>query len=194
MEVAGDFAEPEISIPAQDTLSCLNPVVLISGLDVGTQNDFTVTWTTDDGAVVADANSISSSVNELGYYEVEILDTGNGCSSTSGVFVEENDELNFDLSKLEFPNVITPNGKDGNEVWQPFLTNDPAKDIAYIFEEFELKVYNRWGKTVFESESPKNTWKTSDMSEGVYFYHIQYKAFCSDGSTRMKEGWIHLMR
>jgi hypothetical protein len=194
LEVTADFAEPEISIPVQDTLSCLNPVLPISGLVAGTQNDFTFTWTTDDGVIVADANSISPSVNESGYYEVEIVDTENGCSSTSGVFVEENEELNFDLSKLEFPNVVTPNGKDGNESWHPFLTNEPEKDIAFIFEEFDLKVYNRWGQLVFESTSFKNAWRASDLSEGVYFYHIQYKAICSEGSTREKEGWIHVMK
>lgn len=194
MLVTADFSEPEIDFPGQDTLSCLTPVVQIAMNVNGNSGDFAANWTTEEGAIVSGANTLSPSVNEPGLYEVEVIDQENGCSSSALVNIEEDEELNFDLSKLEFPNAITPNGNGGNEVWRPFFTDDPHKDIAFIFETYDLKIYNRWGKLVFESENSKNLWSGGDLSEGVYFYHIRYKAFCSDGSESQQEGWIHLMK
>ncbi|MFM9986523.1 MAG: lectin-like domain-containing protein [Flavobacteriales bacterium] len=194
IEVIADFELPSIDFPDQDTLSCLTPAVQILMNLQGSSGDFTASWTTEDGAFESGANSLSPSVIEPGIYNVEVADLQNGCTSQATVEIEEDGELNFDLSNIEFPNVLTPNGKDGNEIWQPFLTDDPQKDIAFVFEEFDLKVYNRWGKLVFESESSKNPWKATDLSEGVYFYHFRYKAFCSNGSNTDREGWIHLMR
>lgn len=31
-------------------------------------------------------------------------------------------------------------------------------------------VFNRWGKTVFESDSYNNSWSADGLPEGVYFY------------------------
>lgn len=194
IQVTADFSEPVINFPAQDTLSCLTPVVQIAMTVNGNSGDFAASWSTEDGTIVGGANTQSPSVNEPGLYEVEVVDQVNGCSSSAAVNIEEDEELNFDLSKLEFPNALTPNGNGGNEVWRPFFTDDPQKDIAFIFETYDLKIYNRWGKLVFESENSKNLWNGGDLSEGVYFYHIRYKAFCSDGSESLREGWIHLMK
>lgn len=60
------------------------------------------------------------------------------------------------------PNVFTPNG-DG--------TNDNfVIDGIELLENCELKIYNRWGRKVYESENYKNDWDGKGFAEGTYYY------------------------
>jgi gliding motility-associated-like protein len=66
------------------------------------------------------------------------------------------------------PNVITPNGDGDNDLFIPF----PYKFV----EKIELKIYNRWGNLVFETQNPDINWDGTDykskqpVSDGVYYY------------------------
>jgi len=61
-------------------------------------------------------------------------------------------------------NVFTPNGDGLND----YFWIDNIED--YINPT--LKVYNRWGKLVYESKSYKNDWDGGNLDEGTYFYII----------------------
>jgi gliding motility-associated-like protein len=63
---------------------------------------------------------------------------------------------------IEIPNVITPNGDGINE--QFYITN-----IEY-YPNSEIKIYNRWGKKIYESENYQGDWDGDNHSEGTYFY------------------------
>ena len=76
------------------------------------------------------------------------------------------------LIELPPPNVITPSMKDGlNDCFK--LKTTPGFEDCYT-----LKVYNRWGKKVFEKDADhkcwdgKNQYSGSELSEGTYFYVI----------------------
>lgn len=66
----------------------------------------------------------------------------------------------------ELPNVFTPNGDGENDVFRPFP--------YYAVESIDLKVYNRWGKLVFETTKPDILWDGKidgkPATDGVYFY------------------------
>jgi len=63
---------------------------------------------------------------------------------------------------IEIPNVITPNGDGINDHF--YITN-----IEY-YPNSEIKIYNRWGKRVYESENYQGDWDGDNHSEGTYFY------------------------
>ncbi len=45
-------------------------------------------------------------------------------------------------------------------------------DSTWKYPNSTLKVFNRWGTTVYESADYKNDWKISDLAEGVYYYEF----------------------
>lgn len=91
-------------------------------------------------------------------------------------------------SSLITPNVFTPNGD---------LYNDFFEVIAENSEVFYIKIYNRWGKLLFESSDPLIQWDGTignmQADAGVYFYFCRYKSSCND-KTIEKEGLFHLLR
>ncbi len=189
-----DFSTPELFIPDQDTLSCLKPQVVIGNVQVTSNHDYSVEWSTVEGNIVSGQSSLNPLVDTEALYQITATDVESGCSVSETIFIEEDEELNIDASLIQFPNVFTPNGDSNNNSWHPFLITDAERDISFFFSSFNLKVYNRWGTVVFETDDASKQWTNSGLSEGVYFYHVQYKTLCSDGSLQMREGHIQLMR
>lgn len=94
---------------------------------------------------------------------------------TIGNFRDKNydDAYNFidsvfvqQINKPFIPNVITPNGDCCNE---KFVLKDV--DAA----DWSVTILNRWGQSVHQSESYKNNFTGSELSTGVYFYHVQHR-------------------
>ncbi len=88
---------------------------------------------------------------------------------------------------FEVPNVFTPNG-DGQ--------NDVFKVHAQSIESFEAKIYNRWGRKVYEWNDVNGYWDGkitgTEASPGVYY--IVIKAKDKRGKDYKYEGYIHLLR
>lgn len=87
------------------------------------------------------------------------------------------------------PNVFTPNGDCHNDYFAvegiepcPFGTDaivNPDEIVSLppdnCIRKFEgVKIYNRWGKQVFESTDRKFRWYAPDHAAGVYFYLIKF--------------------
>jgi gliding motility-associated-like protein len=93
-------------------------------------------------------------------------------------------EQPIDRCNLETFNVFTPNGDGVND---KFLLK-PASNTP----KFNLKIYNRWGNKVFETDSVDEAWDgTSNNREcaaGVYFWYAEF--LCSEETevieTKMK--------
>ncbi len=77
------------------------------------------------------------------------------------------------------PNVMTPNGDRHNEY---FLIDDQLLNST-------LKVYNRYGKIVYEAAKYQNDWDASEVSSGVYYYSLIN--FCDGG---VLNGWINIIK
>ncbi len=93
-------------------------------------------------------------------------------------------------SKLEVPNVFTPNGDGSNDTF--FLKVQNVSDI-------HMFIFDRWGNQVYESTSNTGniTWdgKTAsgkDMPVGTYFYTL--KASGKDGTEYEKKGNVSIYR
>ncbi len=92
------------------------------------------------------------------------------------------------LADLFAPSAFSPNG-DG--------INDNFFVISRLVRQFQIQVYNRWGKLVYESEDPNFSWDGFSMSgealqEGVYVYVV--KAQDADGDVLEEAGSVTIIR
>ena len=76
------------------------------------------------------------------------------------------------------PNVFSPNDDGINDTFE-IIADGPV----------ELRVYNRWGRPVYESKDYRDTWNGGDLAAGVYFYEVIF----NDKKTRCN-GWVQVMR
>ena len=63
--------------------------------------------------------------------------------------------------ECQVPNVITPNGDAANETFR--LIGTRARD-------WNLEIYNRWGRQVYRKEGYDNSWNAPKQADGVYYY------------------------
>jgi len=87
------------------------------------------------------------------------------------------------------PELITPNGDGTNDLFRLF-TNCPT-------EEFELRIFNRWGKVVFETNDGDRAWDgTKDgtpQNPDLYLYRMLFR-FANSEKTEVRDGQFHLIR
>jgi gliding motility-associated-like protein len=146
--------------------SCANDVIgyklyYKNSLDV----DYVELYTSGDYEDTSFIHNLTNSI--AGCYTVVAVDSFNNYSESSNEVCIDIDSC--DTYKL--PNVFTPNGDGFNDVFKPF---------PYSFvEKVDMKIYNRWGSLVYETEDPdinwdgKNLLSGEDSSDGVYFYVCQ---------------------
>ncbi len=80
----------------------------------------------------------------------------------------------------EMPNVITPNGDGANDTFIiPCMQG----------QQWEIIIYNRWGKVVYQNSAYNGEWQARDLANGTYFYSLTGKFF----KTTLK-GIIHVLR
>lgn len=89
-----------------------------------------------------------------------------------------------DFDNFVMPNVFTPNGDGKNDFFE--MCNDDRCDATYVLPPdncegrfLQIEVFNRWGKSVFDSTLREFKWDGSGLATGVYFFKIKYshKAF-----------------
>lgn len=95
--------------------------------------------------------------------------------------------LNIESLKVEdplsnIPNVFTPNN-DGKNDYFSIHNNYPVSCV----KDFSIKVYNRWGETIYSSDSFNFEWSGLGVPSGVYFYVIKLE-------NREKIGHLSIMR
>jgi gliding motility-associated-like protein len=83
-----------------------------------------------------------------------------GCNDTISKVIFIIDDILF------FPNIITPNGDNVNDVLE--ITN------ADKYPSNLLQVFNRWGKLVFEMKDYDNSWDGDELADGTYYYIFHY--------------------
>jgi gliding motility-associated-like protein len=88
---------------------------------------------------------------------------------------------------LFVPNAFSPNGDGKNDVFQVSGTYLAA---------FELKIFNRWGELLFESNSLQNSWdgtfRNKKCPMGVYYFQLKAKGL--DGKKVEKTGNVSVLR
>lgn len=126
---------------------------------------------------------------DSGWYDITATVTNsNGCSETNtfSVYAEG-------LPEFEIPNVFTPNGDNVNDRFQP---------STYAMVQANLKVFNRWGRTVFQYDGgipsadgwgwDGNLGGGGKASPGTYYYVIDLTGV--NGDNFSEQGTVTLLR
>lgn len=128
--------------------------------------------------------SYFKSISDSGDYFVQITDN---CKSYTDSFRLETE----DCSCLIFvPNVFTPNNDGINDNFYPVINCE--------LDDYQIYIFNRWGKLIFESSDQYEVWngkyQGNDVPEGVYFYRINYLHLNTNSSEDYKTGSVTLYR
>jgi gliding motility-associated-like protein len=131
--------------------------------------------------------------NLAGCYAVTAVNRGGFASKFSNIVCVDN------CPNYVLPNSFTPNGDNHNDKFTPFH--------PYCFiTKIDMKIYNRWGELVFETNDPEINWNGkdkngNDCSDGVYLYAGYYYEQRLGGEVRKPlsgqkkgGGFIHLIR
>lgn len=201
-------ATPDVSgISLNIKNECLegDTVVQLSGLGDITNVTFDFSLT---GANIASNQTISAVVNSgktsfiipmsilenLGTTNFtlnSLMDSSNSCS----VAVLDNNTASFSLDKcyIFIPDGFSPNGDSVNDTFR-------VPKIEFIYPDFSLEIYNRYGNLLFKGNRDKPEWdgRNSDYKigidgmapNGVYFYVLHL----NKGNKKPIQGRLYLNR
>lgn len=166
-------SELSVQLPTNTiTFNTLSPVALNAW-----------SWTFGDGF----SSTIATPVHEYQYgdrYNVTLHSIDeNGCPHISTKQIEVKRVVN-----LSVPSAFTPNGDGINDIFHVGV---------YNVASFNIRIYNRWGQLVFESNNPAFEWDGRDkngkaLAEGVYVVVTKMAAF--DGSEEEQSTTVTIMK
>lgn len=174
-------AEPEVSFFSESQ----GNIAFTNNTDMSqlTDENLTFHWDFGDESTqdLTGNDPVQHTYGDWGIYTVTLtVTTDNGCTHT----IQDTVVLEPDLS---FPNIITPNGDNSNDVFAitnlstDFDPNDPDG-----VRSNELFIFDRWGKRVYHAKNYDTYAKdgeihigtqyfdAQDLSDGVYFYTFHY--------------------
>ncbi|MCC6818159.1 MAG: gliding motility-associated C-terminal domain-containing protein, partial [Bacteroidia bacterium] len=150
----------------------------VTGIPVISRN-----WLTNIGFTGQDKTLLIEIGDTLTLNVSLTLVDSNGCTGNANI------SNFFTIPNLYFlPNVFTPNEDNLNETF---------KLEGFIkFKSFSMKIMNRWGVVVFDTNNPKVGWDGKYKGEYVvndtYIYFIELEEL--DGDKVVKKGYILIKR
>ncbi|MGB0166199.1 MAG: gliding motility-associated C-terminal domain-containing protein, partial [Luteibaculum sp.] len=122
-----------------------------------------------------------------GCFYVTATDENGNQSEPSNVLCSDN------CPAYQLPDVITPNGDGSNDFFRPFSSK--------FVKEVDFKIFNRWGKLVFETSDPQINWNgnyretNQPVADGTYFYVADLSVITLEGLEKQQiSGYITLLR
>lgn len=143
---------PQVDLPEREII-CFGDSVLLTVAEAGDAYQ----W--QDGSSESDYL-----VKEPGMYHVDV--TSNGCTTSDTSLVEA---VDCEIAIFEMPNIITPNGDGFNDFLKPLN--------ASHLQQFSFKIYNRWGKELFQTTNPDFIWDARDIVNGTYFWSASFYTY-----------------
>lgn len=177
------------STQGEDIISASDRELLLYNSSTIAQGKLDYTWSYSKGGVKTIFSNNTNPVFELpadtGKYTIHLLASSNkGCvdSASTDVWLVP-DVLVF------IPNAFTPNNKGPQQ-------NNAFKVTSLNCSQFKIKIYNRFGQKVFQSDDILEGWDGTylgkDCQSGVYIYYIDLvnKA----GMVYKYQGTLNLLR
>lgn len=154
-----------VANPSPTELTFLCPEIN-TPFNLNTINGINFSWTLNCDAGVdliggATLNLNSSSISPDCFGQ-ELVLTGtaeNPCGTASGQF-----PVIIDPCIIDIPNIFTPNNDGINDVY--------AVLGLEVYRNVVLRIYDRWGGLVYESDDYRNNWRGEDTVDGTYFYTL----------------------
>jgi len=117
------------------------------------------------------------------------LTTANATSTQNNYYVDSvkiwvyKSSTDSSTNSIWAPTAFTPDGNSNN-------------DIFYIrgegIQNFELRVYNRWGEEIFLSKDIKQGWDGKGMPQGAYLYNV--RGVTTNGTAINVKDFVNLIR
>ena len=149
--------------PSEYEVFITEPIVLFT--DVSEGNPTSWYWSV---ATLASSTlqNVSYHFPTEGSYQVQLVVTDSkGCKDSISELIKVNAEVTFYV-----PNSFTPNGDNLNDVFM-------AQGTGWNESTFQLKIYNRWGELVFNTNDYKNGWdgklKNKILPNDVYTWKLE---------------------
>lgn len=124
----------------------------------------------------------------VGCYKIRGIDTVGNRGEFSAVYCMDSEHCII----YKIPNVFTPNGDGFNDKLIPF----PYASV----EKIKLKIMNRWGAEVFQTENPDILWDGTHqqtgvpVSAGVYYYVCEIMFTSLKGTRSLTlSGIVHVL-
>jgi len=210
-----NFSEEKCGLPIDITPPCAPSFTIIAGCSTGqdtlkwTNPNYFCTSNRDDAVlyriyfsaiqgqafdqliainVISDTSYVyKDSLSVAGCFAVTATDSSGNESAYSTVVCVDN------CPDYKLPNVFSPNGDGKNDLFISF----PYKYV----KDANIKIYDRWGLLVFESNDPHINWNGINQStnepsmDGVYFYVCEVDEIRVTGiKTQTITGYIQLFR
>ena len=151
-------------------------VEIASNISICENTSYTITlskgydtykWYNEDDLI--DENVNSYTFDTEGNYSAAV---SNFCGSDSSSF-------NLKLWRIEIPNVITP--------------NDDGKNDRFVIKgieegDWDLTIYNRWGKRIYQNTTFKNNWVSTEQN-GTYYFYLKHDDECNE-----VKGWLYIVK
>lgn len=121
--------------------------------------------------------------NLIGDYEImQAVENNLGCVDTIrfSLYIDEQ-------TTVYVPNAFTPDGDGKNDFFTP---------VSSGILDYDLKIFNRWGDLIFESDVEGIKWdgtfKGEKAKQDIYVWKLQYKEKC--GEQKLIRGHVTLVR
>ncbi len=175
-ETSGSIEVSLIPPPMADFLSrsepeeFTDPIVLF---DNESSAALTYEWHFGDGDISYEENP-EHSYDTSGVFLVMLIaynEPQYGCADTSFRYMEVDPMFTFYV-----PSGFTPDDDGLNDTWGPVGQN-------FEYESYNVKVFDRWGKLVWQTDNPEKQWdgtmlsSTKDVKQGMYVYVFTLKKF-----------------
>jgi len=178
---------PEASFSS--SLGALSEDALTNSFFNESQNGTWFSWDFGDGSDPVEAFEGSHTYPSalLPQYTVTLTAMNDlGCMDTYSLTYELEEQLVYFI-----PNTFTPDGDQFNHVFKPIFTS------GYNPTSYNLKIFNRWGENLFESNDPSVGWSghysNGEAHSGTYNWVIEFDGKSSYDTNRIT-GIVNLLR
>ncbi len=145
---------------------------------------YNYSWTPTTGVTSPNSQTTEAVINGTIIYKVTVSD---GLCSKSDTVIIFGEDYICDNPFVYLPNAFTPNGDNDNDIL--YVRSAIAQKIL-------LRIFNRWGQMVFETENQHEGWdgtfKGRPCDPDVYDYYL--KVTCIDNQENIIKGNVTLIR
>ncbi len=135
-------------------------------------------WDLGDGTTVQNVLTVEHTYADIEAHWVYLyVVTPEGCTAVDSV------QTTPPSATLYFPNAFSPNGDQHNETFGGEGT---------LLDRYELYVFDRWGRIVFESHDPRVRWDGTQDGEAEMNGVYQYKYIVKGLKMPLRQGFGHV--
>ena len=125
---------------------------------------------------------------------IVLSDSGNDWVNITDIFKAYTDSFSLITNDcnclIVIPNVFTPNGDGVNDIFNAVINCE--------LDMYRMYIFNRWGKLLWESTDQYEVWdgkyQGNELTEGVYFYKMEFLHKPTNPKEDYKIGSITLLR